>query len=98
MVRVSLVVTMCGCVALMGYTIGECLFLAPLASSIWAEYADVIVIFTVLFVLNMFAATYALLRRLSLAETGRKLAHVEKQLRGTSTLLDELTERIARRK
>ncbi|MDX2179346.1 MAG: hypothetical protein SFV18_07130 [Bryobacteraceae bacterium] len=39
----------------------------------------------------MFAAVYFAVRKLLLKETGRKLAHVEKQLRTGHSISEELT-------
>lgn len=47
----------------------------------------------VLFV-NMFAAVYLVGRRLLLKDTGRKLAHVERQLRTRDTIVRDLSERL----
>jgi hypothetical protein len=46
---------------------------------------------------NVFAGCYVFFRRLSLKDTGDKLAHLEKQLRGRLTISEELTERILER-
>jgi hypothetical protein len=47
----------------------------------------------VLFV-NMFALVYLVGRRLLLKDTGRKLAHVERQLRTRDTIVRDLSERL----
>lgn len=47
----------------------------------------------VLFV-NMFALVYLVGRRLLLKDTGRKLAHVERQLRTRDTIVRDLSERV----
>ena len=43
---------------------------------------------------NLFAAVYMICRKLFLKDTGRKLAHLEKQLRTGGSLSDELTRRL----
>ena len=43
---------------------------------------------------NLFALVYFATRQLFLKDTGRKLAHVEKQLRTGSSISDELTKRL----
>ena len=45
--------------------------------------------------MNLFRAILAINRRLFLRDTGRKLAHVEKQLRTGSSISEELTERLS---
>jgi hypothetical protein len=47
----------------------------------------------VLFV-NLFALMYLFARKLFLKDTGRKLAHVEKQVRTSDTVSPELSGRI----
>lgn len=44
--------------------------------------------------INIYAGVYFGVRKLLLKETGRKLAHVEKQLRTGQTISEELTERL----
>jgi hypothetical protein len=72
----------------------ECQFLIPFRDLIFGRYFDVILAFGCAFFLNLFAAVYLICRRLFLKDTGRKLAHVEKQLRTGESVLDELTERL----
>jgi hypothetical protein len=43
---------------------------------------------------NLFAVVYAINRKLFLKDTGRKLAHVEKQIRTGSSISEELSERL----
>lgn len=80
--------------ALAALVLRECWFLAPLWRPIWTEYGTWLVIFSTALVLNLFAMAYGLLRKLALKDTGDKLAHLEKQLRGSTTISDELTEQI----
>jgi len=49
---------------------------------------------TVVFV-NLVALFYLVSRRVLLKETGRKLAHVEKQLQTPDTIVRDLSERLA---
>lgn len=44
--------------------------------------------------LNIFALIYVAVRKLLLKDTGRKLAHLEKQLRTGQSISEELTERL----
>ena len=44
--------------------------------------------------LNIMALCYLVGRHLFLKDTGRKLAHVEKQLRGGDTIVRDLSERL----
>ena len=75
--------------------LGPLEFLAPYKRLILTEYLWVIVgAFVVLFV-NLFALFYLIGRGLFLKDTGRKLAHVEKQLRTGDTIVRDLSERLA---
>ena len=74
---------------------GQLSFLAPYKHMIVRQYAMVIIgAFGVTF-LNLFAVFYLTARGLLLKETGRKLAHVEKQLRTGDTIVRDLSERLA---
>jgi hypothetical protein len=71
-------------------------FLAPakrllIARHLWAIVGTASVLF-----LNLFAVFYLTARALLLKETGRKLAHVEKQLHTGDTIVRDLSERLAR--
>jgi hypothetical protein len=70
-------------------------FLAPYKRLIVAEYGLVILGGLVIVFLNLFALFYLIGRGLFLKETGRKLAHVEKQLRTGDTIVRDLSERLA---
>jgi hypothetical protein len=77
------------------YLGGELRFLAPYRAYIFQRYGIAIAWFSALAFLNLFAAIYALNRQLFLKDTGRKLAHVEKQLRTGSSISEELSERLS---
>ena len=77
------------------YLMGELTFLAPYRVFILHRYGAVIGWFCGVAFLNLFAAILVLNRKLFLRETGRKQAHVEKQLRTGSSISDELSERLA---
>ena len=74
---------------------GQLEFLAPYKHLILAQYLWVILGALVIVFLNLFALFYLLGRGLFLKETGRKLAHVEKQLRTGDTIVRDLSERLA---
>ena len=75
--------------------LGPLQFLAPYKRLIVAQYGEVIVGALVVVFLNLFALFYLIARALFLKETGRKLAHVEKQLRTGDTIVRDLSERLA---
>lgn len=72
----------------------ECVFLAPLRRIIWEEYGSWLMWFSAALVLNLFSVAYVLIRKLALNDTGEKLAHLEKQLRGKASISEELSRQI----
>ena len=58
------------------------------------KYGDALMIFAAALFLNLFAAVYIACRKLFLKDTGRKLAHVEKQVRSGSSISEELSRRL----
>ena len=77
------------------YLMQECSFLIPYRMLLYEKYAQPIAVFAAVLFLNLFAAIYVVSRKLFLKDTGRKLAHVEKQLRTGQTISDELTSRLS---
>jgi len=75
--------------------LGPLEFLTPYKRLIAAQYLWVILGALVIVFLNLFALFYLIARGLFLKETGRKLAHVEKQLRTGDTIVRDLSERLA---
>ena len=70
-------------------------FLAPYRRFIVDNYLWVIVGSLVVIFLNLFALFYAIGRRLFLKDTGRKLAHVDRQLQTADTIVRDLSERLS---
>lgn len=81
-------------IAALLYIVGELAFLAPYRDLILHRYGTVIAWFAILLFFNLCAAIHALTRKLLLKDTGKKLAHVEKQLRTGSSISEELTRLI----
>jgi hypothetical protein len=75
--------------------VGQLNFLAPYKQLLVHQYLPVIVGALVVVFVNLFAVFYLTARGLFLKETGRKLAHVEKQLRTGDTIVRDLSERLA---
>lgn len=98
MIRAALAIALCTFALLVGLIVSECWFLAPIAKGIFEIYGEWLGWLSLLLILNLFAAIYTVLRKLALKNTGEKLSHVEKQLRGRTTISEELTERILRRR
>jgi hypothetical protein len=78
------------------YLLQECTFLIPYRDLLYHKYGGEIATFAGLLFVNLLAGIFALSRHLFLKDTGDKLAHLEKQLRGRETISEELTRRIAR--
>ena len=76
------------------WLLSELTFLAPYRDFILHGYGAQIAVFSAGFFLNVFALTYLMNRKLFLKDTGRKLAHIEKQIRTGSSISDELSNQI----
>jgi hypothetical protein len=76
------------------FLIGECQFLIPYRHLLLTQYSRTITLFTAALFVNIFAALYAIGRKLFLKDTGRKLAHLEKQLRTGASISEELSRRL----
>jgi hypothetical protein len=83
-------------ILLVFWVMGQLEFLAAYKHAILPRYLWVIVGSVVVLFLNLFALFYTATRHLFLKETGRKLAHVERQLQTPDTVVRDLSERLAR--
>jgi len=83
------------CLALALLLLQECQFLIPYRTLLIHRYAGTIALFAATLFLNLFAAIYVVTRKLFLTDTGRKLAHLEKQLRTGTGLSEELSKRLS---
>jgi len=68
-------------------------FLIPYKHVLLARYSVPFAVYAALLGVNLFAFFFLLTRQLFLKDTGRKLAHMEKQLRA-GTVAEELSERL----
>jgi hypothetical protein len=75
------------------FLLQECQFLIPYRHVIFIKYGGVIAGFAAALFVNVLAAVYMMSRVFFLKDTGRKLDHLEKQLR-TGRILDELSRRL----
>jgi hypothetical protein len=82
-------------VLLLFFVMGRLEFLAAYKHFIFPHYLWTIVAAVVLVFVNLFGLLYQLTRSLFLKETGRKLAHVEKQLQTGDTVVRDLSDRLA---
>jgi hypothetical protein len=72
----------------------ECQFLIPYRHVLFIKYGSTLALFAAALFVNLFAAIHLACRSLFLKDTGRKLAHLEKQLRTGASLSDELSQRL----
>ena len=70
-------------------------FLVPYKRFIFAQYGWIIAVVVLGTFVNLFAFFYTVSRRLFLKDTGRKLAHVDRQLLTRDTIVRDLSERLA---
>ena len=75
------------------FLMGECQFLIPYRQLLLRKYSTTIALFAAALFVNVFAALCAIGRKLFLKDTGRKLAHLEKELRSGS-ISEELSRRL----
>jgi len=94
MITNAIFITTILCLALGLFLMQECTFLIPYRSLLWRRWGDMLVWFSAAFFMNLFTAVYLTCRKLFLKDTGRKLAHLEKQLRTDQSLSEELSRRL----
>ena len=76
-------------------TVEQVTFFAPYKRLLFDRYWGWLLAFAGVLYLNLFAGCYLLSRRLFLKETGRKLAHLERQLQSGDSIVRDLSERLA---
>jgi hypothetical protein len=76
------------------FVLQECTFLIPYRDVILKSYCIEIVTFAAALFFNLLAGVFTIGRRFFLKDTGRKLAHLEKQLRSRQSISEELSQRI----
>ena len=76
------------------FLMGECRFLIPYREVLWDRYGETIALFAAALFVNVFTAVFLASRKLFLKDTGRKLAHLEKQLQTGASLSEELSRRV----
>ena len=94
MIRNTLLLTTVIVMGLAFFLMGECQFLIPYRHLILIKYGTTIAAFAAVLFINLFAIFYAVVRKLFLKDTGRKLAHLEKQLRTGTSISEELSRRL----
>ena len=79
MIANALVITIAVMLAIGFILMGELKFFIPFKVVIWRAYSAYILSYCGLLFANVFAAAFALNRKFFLKDTGRKLAHLDKQ-------------------
>lgn len=80
MIANALIITIAVMLAI-GFTLmGELKFFIPFKVVIWRVYSAYILSYCALLFANIFAAAFSLNRKFFLKDTGRKLAHLDKEL------------------
>ena len=70
----------------------ECRFLIPYRMLLIHKYGVPILVFSAGLFVNVFTGLYLLLRKISLKDTGRKLSHLDKQIRSGHSIAEELKQ------
>lgn len=80
--------------ALFFLVLQETKFLIPYKPLLLHQYASYIYSYAAALFLSLFALMFLFARKLFLKDTGRKLAHIEKQLRSNASVSEDLSHRI----
>jgi hypothetical protein len=92
MIANALIATSVLFLALTFWVMQETTFLIPYRQLLVQKYGEGLLLFGSVLFLNLFAGIYAASRKFFLKETGRKLAHLEKQLRTGTSVSEELSD------
>lgn len=93
MIANALLITIAAMLAIAFGLMGELRFFIPFKIVIWRAYSAYILSYCGLLFVNIFAAAFALNRKFFLKDTGRKLAHLDKQFNtGQSEVPAELSD------
>jgi len=79
MIANALLITVAVMLGIAFTLMGELKFLIPFKIVVWKAYSAYILSYCGLLFVNIFAAAFALNRKFFLKDTGRKLAHLDKQ-------------------
>ena len=80
MVANALLITIALLLALGFWLLGELKFLIPYRHVLFHQYGSVLLLWLAVLFVNVFAAVYAIQRKILLKDTGRKLSHVDTQV------------------
>ena len=74
------------------WLLGELRFLSPYRDVLFHNYGTTLLLWLAILFVNLFAAIYALERKVFLKDTGRKLSHVDRQVLQGQFPLPSLSE------
>jgi uncharacterized membrane protein len=94
MIGNSLLATVAILIALILWLMEACQFLIPYRAILWHQYGRTMIALLTILAINIFAGVYLLCRKAFLKDTGRKLAHVDKQLRSGESIAEELSKHL----
>jgi hypothetical protein len=93
MIANAILITIAVMLGVAFYLMGELRFFIPFKVVIWRAYSAYILAYCGLLFANVFAGAFALNRKFFLKDTGRKLAHLDKQFNaGQSEVLAEASD------
>lgn len=72
----------------------ECQFLIPYRYVLFMKYGWDLAVFAAVLFVNLYAIVFLACRAFFLKDTGRKLLHLEKQLRSDPSLSEDLSRRL----
>ena len=79
MIANALIITIAILLATGFWLMGELRFLVPYRHLLVHQYGSVLLVWTAVLFVNIFAAVYVVQRKFFLKDTGRKLSHIDKQ-------------------
>lgn len=80
MIANAIFLTIALLLALGFWLMGELKFFIPYKTVLLHAYGNIILLYGMVLFANLFAGTFALMRKFFLKDTGRKLSHLDKQL------------------
>ena len=95
MIANALLLTIATLLAYGFWLLDQLKFMARYRAVLFHSYGGVLLLALGVLFLNVFGAALLLQRKFFLKDTGRKLAHVEKQIRTGSSISEELSRRLS---
>jgi hypothetical protein len=91
MIKNAFFITAIVFIALFLWLLDECRFLIPYRMLLIHKYGAAILLFSAALFLNVFTAVYLIGRQVFLKDTGRKLLHMDRQLKSGGSISQELS-------